>query len=142
MPLAPELRAAAAPDGQDRASAALLMAVAHLVVPVVERAGRPARRTGQLIERDQDTSVADTAAGTLATAFRLHCGAFDFLVCDSEPVFLEVNPGGDWRWIEHKIGSSRVSEAAARMLRDLHQAQPLVAGTPREPFSLLSFLAG
>jgi len=28
------------------------------------------------------------------------------------------------------------------MLRDLHQAQPLVAGTPREPFSLLSFLAG
>jgi hypothetical protein len=82
------------------------------------------------------------AAETIASAFRLRYGAFDFLLRDGEPVFLEVNAAGDWRWIERKTGSSPVSEAVARMLRDLHQAQLLEAGAPREPFSLLSFLAG
>jgi hypothetical protein len=86
------------------------------------------------------------AARTLATAFRLLYGAFDFLMCDGAPVFLEVNPDGDWRWIERKIGSAPVSEAAAQMLRDLHQARLPAAGAAGQPgpdsFSLLSFLAG
>lgn len=92
------------------------------------------------------TQPVASAARRLAAAFRLPYGAFDFLIADGSPVFLEVNPDGDWRWIERKIGSSPVSEAAAGMLRDLHQAQLPVAGAAgqpgSDPFSLLSFLAG
>lgn len=92
------------------------------------------------------TQPVASATRRLAAAFRLHYGAFDFLVDDGSPVFLEVNPDGDWRWIERKIGASPVSEAAAGMLRDLHQARLPVADAPGQPgpgsFSLLSFLAG
>jgi hypothetical protein len=92
------------------------------------------------------TQPVASAARTLAAAFRLPYGAFDFLVIDGSPVFLDVNRDGDWRWIERKIGSSSVSEAAAGMLRDLHRARLPVAGAPGQPgldsFSLLSFLAG
>jgi hypothetical protein len=86
-----------------------------------------------------------TAAKVLASAFGLRYGAFDFLVRDGSPVFLEVNPGGDWRWAELRSGCSPVTMAVARMLCDLHREQ--TAGQAREAplpgaFSLLAFLAG
>ena len=87
-----------------------------------------------------------TAARVLASAFGLRYGAFDFLVRAGSPVFLEVNPDGDWRWAEIRSGSSPVTAAVARMLCDLHREQLPAAGSRGGPdpgsFSLLAFLAG
>lgn len=88
----------------------------------------------------------DAATRTLASALGLRCGAFDFLVRDGSPVFLEASADGDWRWLEHKIGSSPVSEATASMLGALHREHlpPQRAAGSRSScsFSLLTFLAG
>lgn len=84
-------------------------------------------------------AAAAVAAHALAAAFGLRYGAFDFLVRDGAPVFLEVNPDGDWSWAETLSGTAPVTAAAARMLCDLHRAR-LPAGPGA--FSLLGFLAG
>ncbi|WP_246842814.1 RimK family alpha-L-glutamate ligase [Allokutzneria sp. NRRL B-24872] len=47
----------------------------------------------------------------LARHWRVQVAAFDLLVTGSEHVFLEVNVSCDWRWFEHRAGSSEVSEA-------------------------------
>jgi hypothetical protein len=57
----------------------------------------------------------------LATAMSLRYGAFDFLIRDGVPVFLETNPDGDWRWAEEKAGVTPVTTAVTRMLADLHR---------------------
>lgn len=63
--------------------------------------------------------VAD-AVRTLSTAWRLRFGAFDLLISDNgEPVFLEVNPDGDWLWYERKARWHGVSFMAAVMVRQL-----------------------
>jgi hypothetical protein len=83
-----------------------------------------------------------TAAATaLSGALGLRYGAIDFLIRDGQPVFLEVNPAGDWHWAETRAGVAPVTLAAARMLCDLHRAQ--VPGGPAagRPW-LLGFLAG
>ncbi|MFB7618815.1 RimK family alpha-L-glutamate ligase [Kitasatospora sp. NPDC056181] len=78
------------------------------------------------------------ATRTLATAMSLRYGAFDFLISAGEPVFLEVNPDGDWRWAEQRTHTEPVTVAVAAMLADLHrEASPL----PGE-FDLLGFLSG
>jgi hypothetical protein len=82
-----------------------------------------------------DAPPAVTAATTrLAAAMSLRFGAFDFLVRDGEPVFLEVNPDGDWRWAEQRAATTAVTEAVAAMLAALHHA------TPPAPSGLLAFL--
>ncbi|MFJ5880001.1 hypothetical protein [Kitasatospora cineracea] len=80
------------------------------------------------------------AAGALAAEWDLRYGAFDFLLRpDGEPVFLEANLNGDWRWHEAATGDLRVTRAAARMLRDLHTE----ASAPGGPgIELLAFLCG
>lgn len=86
------------------------------------------------------------AARQLARAFSLHYGAFDFLIRAGAPVFLEVNPDGDWRWAESRAGVTTVTTAAARMLLGLHRdgLPPAAAGDRRRPghVDLLAFLAG
>jgi hypothetical protein len=77
------------------------------------------------------------ATRLLARVWGLGYGAFDFLMDDGNPVFLEVNADGDWKWFESKAGTRTVTEAAARMLRDLH----LAAGGRTVSPDLLSFLA-
>ncbi|QUQ69196.1 ATP-grasp domain-containing protein [Kutzneria sp. CA-103260] len=47
----------------------------------------------------------------LARHWRLQVAAFDLLVVDGEHVFLEVNVNCDWRWFEHRAGSTDVSDA-------------------------------
>jgi hypothetical protein len=87
------------------------------------------------------TPPAAVAAATrlLATAMSLYYGAFDFLVRNGSPVFLEVNPDGDWHWAERKARTSVVTLGVARMLADLHrEAIPVGYGTP--PLDLLAFL--
>ncbi len=75
------------------------------------------------------------ATELLATAMSLRYGAFDFLVRDGTPVFLEVNPDGDWRWAEAKAGANPVTNAVARLLAGLHrEALP-------GAFDLLGFLS-
>lgn len=84
---------------------------------------------------------AEVAAATrlLATAMSLRYGAFDFLVRDGSPVFLEANPDGDWQWLERKAGTDAVTLGVARMLADLHRsAVPGPAGS----LDLTGFLAG
>ena len=80
-----------------------------------------------------------TATRLLAAAMSLHYGAFDFLIRDRTPVFLEVNPDGDWHWAERKSGTSAVTLGAAAMLAELHhEAIPVGGDTP--PLDLLPFL--
>lgn len=84
------------------------------------------------------------ATHALASAMGLRFGAFDFLIRDTAPVFLEVNPDGDWRWAERKSQTMVVTHAAAQMLADLHHAGrraiPPARGGGR-PFDLLAFLS-
>jgi hypothetical protein len=83
------------------------------------------------------TEVA-AATRVLATAMSLRYGAFDFLVRDGSPVFLEANPDGDWHWLEHRTGTNAVTLGVARMLADLHRAALPTA----RPLDLTTFLAG
>jgi hypothetical protein len=70
---------------------------------------------------ETDTPPEFAAAATrIATAMGLEYGAFDFLVKKGEPVFLEVNPDGDWSWIEDRTEQPTITRAVARMLRDLY----------------------
>jgi hypothetical protein len=57
---------------------------------------------------------------TLCAAWKLRYGAFDLLLpTRGEPVFLEVNPDGDWLWYERKAGWHGVSFMAAAMVHEL-----------------------
>ncbi|MFC4009098.1 RimK family alpha-L-glutamate ligase [Nonomuraea purpurea] len=73
-------------------------------------------------------------AATLALAreWGLVYAAFDFLVRAQEPVFLEANPDGDWRWLES--GAGPVTRAAVRMIRARH--------APETTVDVVTFLAG
>jgi hypothetical protein len=71
----------------------------------------------------------------LASAMSLRYGAFDFLVRDGTPVFLEVNVDGDWLWAEQKAHSDAVTAALVGMLTRLHRRKPPGA------FDLITFLA-
>jgi hypothetical protein len=90
--------------------------------------------------------AAADAARRFAAALPLRFGAFDFLVRDGTPVFLEVNVTGDWRWAEALAGAEPVTLAAARMLCDLHW--PASRGAQgrhqagQRSFDLLGFLSG
>jgi len=84
------------------------------------------------------------AARLLASALSLRYCAFDFLVRDGGPVFLEMDPNGDWLWVESKAGVVSVTMAVARMLCGAHRAHRPAAisgsGPPAESFNLLAFL--
>ncbi|WP_406208207.1 hypothetical protein OH807_36375 [Kitasatospora sp. NBC_01560] len=79
-----------------------------------------------------------SATLALAAAMSLHYGAFDFLISAGTPVFLEVNPDGDWRWAEERTGTAPVTAAVAAMLAGLHRRALPAPGR----FDLLGFLAG
>ncbi len=80
------------------------------------------------------------ATRALAAAMSLGYGAFDFLIRDGVPVFLEVNPDGDWRWVEQKAGTRAVTLAVAGMLAELDRDSR--ADRDQGPFNLLAFLGG
>jgi hypothetical protein len=86
-----------------------------------------------------------SATRTLAAGLELRFGAFDFLVRDGSPVFLEANPDGDWHWAEQKSATRQITMAAAAMLRRLHHAARQDSGPqpsrPRDTFNLLRFLS-
>lgn len=86
-----------------------------------------------------------TATRLLASAMALRFGAFDFLIRNGTPVFLEVNPDGDWRWAERMSRTTLVTLAAARMLTELHhemrQAMPRTVDHGIKPLDLLAFLS-
>lgn len=87
------------------------------------------------------TPPAAVAAATelLATVMSLYYGAFDFLVRGGSPVFLEVNPDGDWQWAEQRARTTAVTLGVARMLADLHR-EALPDGYCTPPLDLLTFL--
>ena len=78
----------------------------------------------------------------LADAMSLDYGAFDFLMSNGRPTFLEVSPTGDWRWIETRIGTAPVTMAVARMLRDLCLESAPVRRAGASPIELTTFLSG
>jgi hypothetical protein len=83
-----------------------------------------------------------SATRLLAGAMHLRYGAFDFLLQAGAPVFLEVNPDGDWRWFEIKAGTAPVTLAVAQILCDLHRdLRPASAGRDAGSFELLTFLS-
>jgi hypothetical protein len=61
-------------------------------------------------------------ASRLAEHWDLRYGAFDILVDRGEPVFLEVNSDGDWRWCEALAGDRAVTTCAGRALAELYRA--------------------
>jgi hypothetical protein len=61
------------------------------------------------------------AMTALAAALSVRYGAFDFLIAEGEPVFLELNWAGDWRWFETRARARTVTNAVTAMLRDLHR---------------------
>jgi hypothetical protein len=91
-------------------------------------------------------SAVVSATRCLAAAMEIQYGAFDFLMRDGTPFFLEVNQDGDWRWIEGKAGVASVTLSVAKMLCSLHQeglsALPDVTDRRMATFNLLAFLSG
>lgn len=86
------------------------------------------------------------ATRLLAAAMSIEYGAFDFLVKDGAPIFLEANLAGDWCWLEALTGTTPVTMAVVRMLRDLHlraagESRP-AGDHPRKAIELTTFLAG
>ena len=85
------------------------------------------------------------ATTMLAEGLSLRYGAFDFLVQGDLPVFLEVNPDGDWRWAELKARTAPVTLAVTQMLCALHRRYRPSLEVPgnrvADTFNLLSFLA-
>ena len=54
-------------------------------------------------------------------AFRLNFGCFDILITKAgEPVFLEMNPNGQWAWVENMTGLP-IAAAIARELMSAHE---------------------
>jgi len=92
----------------------------------------PDRVGAELVDPPPLVAAATTR---LAAAMSLRFGAFDFLMRAGEPVFLEVNPDGDWHWAERRAGTTAVTEAVTSMLATLHRA------TPPAPKDLLTLLA-
>ncbi|HVV17951.1 MAG TPA: hypothetical protein VHF06_00855 [Pseudonocardiaceae bacterium] len=61
---------------------------------------------------DMPPGLGDTLLA-LARYWRIDVVAFDLLVADDAPVFLEANINCDWRWFEHRSGEPAVSRAVA-----------------------------
>jgi len=84
------------------------------------------------------------AARKLAATFSMRYCAFDLLIRDGVPIFLEMDPVGDWRWLESKAGTTVITMAVTRMLCDLHRAHWSTAmggnPPPTASFDLLTFL--
>ncbi|SEL14946.1 ATP-grasp domain-containing protein [Streptacidiphilus jiangxiensis] len=78
-----------------------------------------------------------SAARALAEAFSLRYAAFDFLMQGDDPVFLELNVHGDWRWFERRAGVETVTRAMARTLGAAHRA---AGGGVGRRLALLPFL--
>lgn len=86
-----------------------------------------------------------SATRRIARALHIEFAAFDFLMRGEEPVFLEANQDGDWRWLELRAGTTEVTMAVGRMLRDLHRehAPAAIGGGAGHlaGFDLVRFLA-
>lgn len=82
-----------------------------------------------------------SAARAIARKTGAVYGAFDFLRGRDrgEPVFLEMNAHGDWRWFERKAGVDVVTRAVVRTVRDLHRSA--VGDTRPAAVSLLALLS-
>ncbi len=96
----------------------------------------PERVTAALV--DPPAAIV-AAAEALAAAIPIEFGAFDFLVDDGTPVFLEVNLAGDWRWLEGKVaghaGHDRGSAPGSRRHAD---AAPSPRGRRVDPVTFLT----
>lgn len=53
---------------------------------------------------------------SMMKAFNLHFGAFDFIVSNGDYYFLEVNPNGQWLWLEEELHLG-ISNAIIQFLR-------------------------
>ena len=51
-------------------------------------------------------------------------GAYDFLECDDDVIFLECNSAGAWLWLERAVGI-KVSEQIARYLLGMDETDSL-----------------
>jgi glutathione synthase/RimK-type ligase-like ATP-grasp enzyme len=77
-------------------------------------------RRSQLGPGMYEKATLDTATASRLLEFhkkaKLVYGAYDLIVTKSgEPVFLEVNPGGQWLWMEEALGIPVAKEVAARL---------------------------
>lgn len=66
----------------------------------------------QIIELPADVS---TRCVQLVSMLGLRFGAIDLIESDTDYTFLEINPNGQWAWVEELTGAS-ISSAIARAL--------------------------
>jgi hypothetical protein len=67
---------------------------------------------------------------TQLRAFGLNFGCFDILVTKAgEPVFLEMNPNGQWLWVENMTGLP-IGQAIAHQLISVHENGVVSQGHP------------
>jgi D-alanine-D-alanine ligase-like ATP-grasp enzyme len=52
-------------------------------------------------------------------AFGLNFGCFDFIVpkAGGDPVFLEMNPNGQWLWVQERTGQNIASAVAEQLIQ-------------------------
>lgn len=111
-----------------------------------EAAADPWLAPDRVTVRHRELSEAVVSAATmLARGLSLRYGAFDFLLRSGTPVFLEVNPDGDWLWVEARAQTAPVTLAVAHMLCTLHRKyRPSLTTSGSRldgGFDLISFLA-
>lgn len=73
-------------------------------------AGRSARLTPQPLDEDLVRRCR-----AFLNALGLTFGAFDFVVADGVPLFLECNQNGEWGWIEQATGAPIAAAIAAEL---------------------------
>jgi len=77
------------------------------------RRADPARVPHRMVALDP---AVERALRAMLAAYNLAFGAFDLIVPPAgEPVFLELNPNGQWLWVERATGA-KLSEAMAALL--------------------------
>jgi hypothetical protein len=82
---------------------------------IAYRVDKPAQRgvdpeTAAVSRTEVSPALADQLLA-LSRHWRLQVAAFDLLIVEGEPVFIEVNVNCDWRWFEHRSGVADVSAA-------------------------------
>ena len=94
------------------------------------------------VRQAEPPAAVAAAARQLARAMSLEYAAFDFLISDGTPTFLEADPTGDWRWIERRVNGLPVTNAVARMLRGMYARSAAGSGATMAPIELTTFLSG
>jgi glutathione synthase/RimK-type ligase-like ATP-grasp enzyme len=93
------------------------------------------RRAGPWLKHELVTLPAEVEDGLrrMLSTFNLHFAAIDMVLTpDNEHIFLEINPNGEWEWLERTIGPALSSTVADTLIKFAHK-EPRVGDAVSEP---------